>query len=247
MELVSIRQRPDLGGPAFAIPYPADNEAFMQGNRAALLVRARRLLERWPHLVLVLLDDGHRPVARGVMVPFASQGEERDRFPDGGWDQVAVWAAEDALDGRPTDTLCALEIAVHPELQGRGLSTPVLAGMRRAAEDAGMALVAPVRPPDKASEPWTPMAEYAARTRPDGLPADRWLRVHVRSGGRVIGVARCSGTVQASLEAWRAWTGLALDRDGPVAVAGGLAPLWVDTASGVGVYVEANVWVDHSS
>ncbi|MFD1150161.1 hypothetical protein ACFQ3T_23760, partial [Saccharothrix hoggarensis] len=113
-----------------------------------------------------------------------------------------------------------------------------LAGLR--------ALVAPLRPPDKAAEPEAPMDEYAARTRADGLPADRWLRTHVRAGGRVEGVAWCSSTVQATLARWREWTGLPFDRDGPVVVPGALAPVHVSTAQNAAVYVEANVWVSHA-
>ncbi|MEU4444093.1 hypothetical protein AB0K14_32730 [Actinosynnema sp. NPDC050801] len=106
-------------------------------------------------------------------------------------------------------------------------------------------LLVPLRPPDKAAEPEVSMAEYAARTRPDGLPADRWLRTHVRAGGRVEGIAWCSSTVQATLARWREWTGLPFDRDGPVLVPGALAPVHVSTSQNVAVYVEPNVWVSH--
>jgi GNAT superfamily N-acetyltransferase len=244
-ELVTIAERPELAQAAFAIPYAGDDGSFMQGNQAASLVAGSRLISRWSDHTLVLLDSDLGPIARGVMVPFAAAAEGRQRFPDGGWDQIAIWAAEDALDARAVDTLCALEIAVHPDHRGRQRSATVLAGMRQVALVAGLALVAPVRPPDKAAEPHVPMAEYAARCRPDGLPTDRWLRVHRRAGGVIQGVAHCSGTVQAPLGRWREWTGLPLDRDGPVAVPGGLVPLLVDLTHDVGVYVEPNVWVRH--
>lgn len=55
--------------------------------------------------------------------------------------------------------------------------------MRENAGLAGFArLIAPVRPPQKADDPWASMAEYAARTRPDGLPADPWLLVSTALG-----------------------------------------------------------------
>jgi hypothetical protein len=73
-------------------------------------------------------------------------------------------------------------------------------------------LVVPVLPPDKAAEPLTPMAAYAARRRPDELPADRWLRVHVRAGGLIERVAPFAMTVAADLPTWRRWTGLPFDR-----------------------------------
>jgi hypothetical protein len=144
------------------------------------------------------------------------------------------------------DTLCALEVAVHPEHRRGGLSGIVFGALRDNARRLGFPrLVVPVRPPGKAAEPFTSMAAYAARTREDGLPADPWLRVHVRLGGRIVGVAPCSGTVSAPLARWREWTGLPLDEAGEVAVPGGLAPVMVSTGQDLGVYVEANVWVQH--
>jgi GNAT superfamily N-acetyltransferase len=245
VDLMSIAQRPKLADATFAIPYASTDGSFMQGDQAASLVASRRLIARWPEYTIVLLDTDGEPAGRGVMVPFAASTAGRERFPDGGWDQVAIWAAEDAMDGRVPDTLCALEIAVHPDRQGRRLSARILAGMRQRAQAAGLALIAPVRPPDKAAEPNTPMHDYAARTRADGLPVDRWLRVHVQAGGTIQKVAPCSGTVQAPLDQWRQWTGLPLDRDGSWAVPGGLTPLLVDLTHGIGVYVEPNVWVQH--
>ncbi|WP_284742676.1 hypothetical protein [Amycolatopsis sp. RTGN1] len=90
-----------------------------------------------------------------------------------------------------------------------------------------------------------PMREYVAETRVDGLPADRWLRTHVRAGGRILGVAACSATVSAPLADWRGWTGLPFDRDGVVEVPGALAPVFVSIAQDFAVYVEPNVWVSH--
>ena len=241
MEIVTLAQRPDLADAVYAIPYPPSSPRFMEGSLTSLLVRGRRVARRWPHLVVALLDGGS-PVARGIMVPFRG----RSPFPARGWDEVAVWAAEDALDGVAPDTACALEIAVHPSRQGRGLSSAVLAAMRDAVAVAGLSsLVIPVRPPDKALVPGVSMVEYASAVRSDGLPVDRWLRTHVRAGGVVAGVASCSATVQAPLADWRGWTGLPFDRSGAVVVPGALAPVFVSTVDDFAVYVEANVWVSH--
>ncbi|MEU7785637.1 GNAT family N-acetyltransferase [Amycolatopsis sp. NPDC049159] len=238
---MTLARRPDLAEAVYAIPYPPGSPAFMAGSLASLLVRGRRVARRWPHLVVALLD-GERPIARGIMVPFRGRGS----LPARGWDEVAVWAAEDALDDVVPDTACALEIAVHPDHQGRGHSGTVLAAMREAAAAAGLeSLVIPVRPPDKAAVPSKPMREYAAETRADGLPADRWLRTHVRAGGRIEAIAPCSATVQAPLADWRRWTGLPFDRDGVVTVPGALAPVFVSAAGDFAVYVEPNVWVSH--
>ncbi|MEV4055230.1 hypothetical protein AB0J55_28855 [Amycolatopsis sp. NPDC049688] len=238
---MTLAERPDLGSAVYAIPYPADSPRFMAGSLTSLLVRGRRVARRWPELVVALLDRGV-PVARGIMVPFRG----REPFPARGWDEVAVWAAEDALDGVAPDAACALEIAVHPGYQQRGLSSVVLAAMRDAVAAAGLSsLVIPVRPPGKAAVPLLPMAEYAFAVRRDGLPADPWLRTHVRAGGRIEGVASCSATVQAPLASWREWTGLGFDREGVAVVPGALAPVLVSVVHDYAVYVEANVWVSH--
>lgn len=81
--------------------------------------------------------------------------------------------------------------------------------------------------------------------REDGLPADPWLRVHARLGGRIIGVAPLSMVIPGTLAQWREWTGLPFEVDGLVEVEGGLAPVHVDVANDHGVYIEPNVWVHH--
>jgi hypothetical protein len=54
------------------------------------------------------------------------------------------------------------------------------------------------------------MTDYAALRRDDGLPADAWLRVHVRAGGTIVGVAPCAMRIAGSTARWREWTGLPL-------------------------------------
>ncbi|GIJ44737.1 hypothetical protein Val02_16230 [Virgisporangium aliadipatigenens] len=243
---ISLADRPDLADRVFAIPYAEADGRFMAGNLAAALMRRTRLAARWPQYVVAVLDGDGTPVARGVSVPFAATAPGRTRYPSGGWDQVAVWAAEDALDGRVGETLCALEVAVHPEVRGRNLAGRTLIALRDNASRLGFGdLIVPVRPPAKALEPEVPIAEYVARLRADGLPADPWLRVHVRLGGEVVGIASHSGTVCAPLADWRAWTGLPFDVEGPVCVGGGLVPVFVSTALDLGIYVEPNIWVRH--
>ena len=52
-------------------------------------------------------------------------------------------------------------------------------------------------------------------------------------------------TIAGTLEQWRGWTGLPLDRSGDIEVPGGLVPLHVDVEAGSAVYVEPNVWMRH--
>ena len=76
-------------------------------------------------------------------------------------------------------------------------------------------------------------------------PVDPWLRVHVRAGGEIVGVAPFSMTVVGTLDDWRGWTGLPFEDDGELDVPGALAPVLVNLRQGLAVYVEPNVWVRH--
>lgn len=205
-----------------------------------------RMVAEFPDYVWVA-TDGDTVVARGFSVPFALHTEERaGRLPAHGWDRVLMWAFSDQRRGVRSDTVSAIEISVATGRQGEGLSGRMLAAMREGARAAGFAeLVAPVRPSGKPAEPDTPMAEYAYRTREDGLPYDPWLRVHVRAGAAIDSVAPLSMTIGGTLAQWREWTGLPFDTAGPVLVPGALAPVHCEPERDFAVYVEPNVWVRH--
>jgi hypothetical protein len=69
--------------------------------------------------------------------------------------------------------------------------------------------------------------------------------VHIRAGGRIVGLAPRSTTIAGTLAEWRAWTGLPFDKSGPVRVPGALVPVYCDVIHDHAVYVEPNVWVHH--
>ncbi|MGW0478514.1 N-acetyltransferase [Nonomuraea sp. NPDC003214] len=200
----------------------------------------------YPDYVLVADSDEEpgRLAARGCMVPFALG--ESDELPDDGWDGVIRRAWLGRERGTTPTRISALEITVRSDLLGTGLSPRMVAAMRRHAAERGFTeLVAPVRPNRKHLEPHTPMSEYAFRTRPDGLPYDAWLRVHVRAGGKIVKVAPRSMVVPGTLAEWRGWTGLPFDRTGAIEVPGALSPVHCVVEQDYAVYVEPNVWVSH--
>ena len=122
----------------------------------------------------------------------------------------------------------------------------MLDALRRTLGKLGYtSLVAPVRPNRKHEYPTEPMAQYLRRIRPDGLPADPWLRTHIRAGATFAGIAHTSMTVTAALDDWRRWTGLRFDSDGAVIVPLALSPVRCDLAAEIATYVEPNVWVHH--
>ena len=194
---------------------------------------------------LAVLDAGGDVVGKVDAVPFAWDGTPDD-LPDRGWDAVLERGFRDQRRGTAATAVSLLEARLVPAAQGRGLSARLLEAARDAAARRGLEhLLGPVRPTGKAAEPRTPMGEYVARRRDDGLPQDPWLRTHARLGGRLMKVCPASMVVPGSLATWRAWTGLPFDVSGPVEVPGALVPVHVDVENDHAVYVEPNVWVHH--
>lgn len=199
-------------------------------------------LEEYADHVLVGQDPSGAVVAKAFSIPFAREG---DVLRPDGWDGVVLDGLQTRADGARPDAVSAIEISVAPDRQGTGLSSVMLRAMTENAARHGFGeLVAPVRPNGR-TDLHEPMADYAFRTRDDGLPVDPWLRVHVRAGGVIEKVAPRSMAIAGTLEEWRGWTGLPFDRTGPVEVPGALVPVHADVDHGTAVYVEPNVWVRH--
>ncbi|MFF1833827.1 N-acetyltransferase [Streptomyces sp. NPDC058231] len=244
LHITTLAERPELAGPLQEMP-----DTWPQFVLEDLVGWANypRIAVEFPQYVLVATDPEGTVVAKAYSVPFALHAPGRGELPEGGWDQVLLWAFSDLRFGRAPDTVSAIEIAVAVGFQGRGISERMVAAMRANARKLGFQdLVAPVRPSAKHLDASAPMEEYARRTRAeDGLPYDPWLRVHVRVGGVIEAVAPVSMTVSGSLARWRTWTGLPFDANGPVEVPGALVPVQCSVTHGYAVYVEPNVWVRH--
>ncbi|HWD77681.1 MAG TPA: GNAT family N-acetyltransferase [Kribbella sp.] len=237
LEIATVDDRPDLAHAAVDV---GDWPAFMRNNRVSEAY-FQQAVSTFPATCLIATSSG-RPVGDAHAVQLR-RGNRPD-FPSGGWEQSVVWAFNDARHGVQPDTACALNISVARDFQGEGVAALLLNALREAAAAVGLSVLdAPVRPTRKHLEPATPMSEYAARTRADGLPYDPWLRTHVRAGGRIVGVAHTSWVIAGSLAEWRSWTGLPFDSCGPVEVPGALVP--VEVSADRAVYVEPNVWVQH--
>lgn len=238
MHTYSLAERPDLVDQFWDVR--SDWPVFMLKDPVAA-THYEPAVELFPDLHLVALEDD-QVIARIHAVPIRWPGA--DNLPDRGWD----WALESAVDNPRDDrsAVSLIEARVAPHQRGRGLSAPLLSAARDAFRKLGTTnLVGPVRPNGKALEPCTSPQEYSTRTRSDGLPADSWLRVHVRLGGRIVKVAPRSMTIPGTLAQWQEWTGLTMETDGLVEVPGALAPVLVDTTQGHCVYIEPNVWVHH--
>jgi GNAT superfamily N-acetyltransferase len=242
--IATVAQRPDLA-PLLGDfnPWPR----FMRQDPVGWLYYADPVTA-YPDFVLVAVDPDRpdRLVAKGYSVPFTWDEDPAESLPEDGWDGVIVAAAVDRLAGRRGNLVSALEISVRPDLRGRGVSDLMLAAMVDNAGALGFpGLVAPVRPNGKHLHPDVSMRDYAATCRDDGLPVDPWLRVHVRAGGRIVGVAPRAMTIAGSTADWREWTGLPFDTTGPVTVPEALIPVYCDVEQDYAVYCEPAVWVHH--
>jgi GNAT superfamily N-acetyltransferase len=237
LEITTVADRPDLAHADIDVgPWPS----FMRHNRISEAYFPQTT-SAFPATCLIATSAG-RPIADAHAVQL--HRGSRPNFPSGGWEQSVVWAFADARRGIRPDAACALNVSVAHDFQGEGVAALLLTALREACADLSLSVLdAPVRPTRKQLEPSTPISEYAARTRLDGLPVDPWLRTHVRAGGRIVGVAPASWVIAGSLAEWRSWTGLPFDSCGPVEVPGALVPVEVSTDRAV--YVEPNVWVRH--
>lgn len=243
LEVATLAERPDLAEAMWAVG-PSIWPAFMMEDPVGNLYYNRVEDDFADTCLLVLHEDAL--VARAYFIPFVAGSADWDDLPDRGWDAVIERGVADRDAGRHPTAASALEIGIVPSWRGRGLSTFVLQAMSAAVADRGLwDLVAPVRPSGKHARPHEPMEEYVARTTAEGLPADPWLRVHVRAGGRIVRVAPTSMRIEATVDQWEQWTGRRLDADGPVVVDGALVPVHVDRDADLVTYVEPNVWVHH--
>jgi GNAT superfamily N-acetyltransferase len=240
VEIVTVAQRPELQHGIDAMPksWPT----FMYKDPVARLMG--RLPTSFPELQFAALD-GDEVVGIVVAASFAWDGDLAS-LPDRGWDAILEQVFRDEDEGRTPTAATLLEAAVHPARQGSGLSARLLTGVRDRCAALGYgSLFGPVRPSHKSLEPTVPIADYVARRRPDGLPADPWLRVHERLGAHIVKIAPTSMTISGTLTQWRDWTGLPFDVSGDVTVPGALVPVHASVEHDHAVYVEPNVWMQH--
>lgn len=236
-------QRPELVEQANALN-PSVWPEFMLNDPVANRLW-HRLEEVFPDYQFVLCDADDRVIAAGNTIPFSWEQAIED-LPDNGWDAVLEQGFQDQAAGKVATLLSALSVTVSPGLQGQGISSQVLRGMRTVARAAGLkALVAPVRPTLKSRYPLIPIDRYVGWLRQDGAPFDPWLRTHWKQGARIVKVARSSMMIPGTLSEWEAWTGMAFPETGEYVVPGALVPVQIDLEADCGLYVEPNVWMLH--
>jgi hypothetical protein len=241
--VVSLAERPDLEDPS-ADHNAAAWPAFMLESEIANGLFGRCFTD-WPALQFVLLDAAGRIIATNNCMPLTWDGTEDD-LPEG-WEDQVLRSVRDHDEGRAPNTLGAMQIVVADDARGGGHSGTMVLAMRAAARRLGFgALIACVRPNLKERYPLTPLDRYARWTRPDGLPFDPWIRLHVRLGGRIVRPSPRSMTMRGAVADWERWSGLEFPDSGDYVIAGATQPIHIDRERNEGVYFDQNVWVVHA-
>ncbi|GHI86921.1 hypothetical protein [Streptomyces xanthophaeus] len=201
------------------------------------------MYDHYPALQLCLVDGEGRLAAAANAVPVRWDGTA-EGLP-AGTDDVLVEAVDQGPPARP-DALCMLSVSIAPDHRAAGHAERLLTAMRQTAARGGMrGVIVPVRPTRKPRFPLIPIEQYAAWRRPDGSCFDPWLRTHLESGARQLGIAARSLVIRQPVARWEEELGHPLPGPGDYPLPGGLVPLRV-TDDGQGTYAEPNVWVHHA-
>jgi hypothetical protein len=204
--------------------------------------------ERFASYQSVLFDEAiNQVVALGHSFPFQWNYPLSD-LPEEGWDWVFHQAVQDHKTGAKPNILAAVFVGVRDEYKKHGLSRSILLSFQPTARAHGFKeLVIPVRPNEKPNYPLANMDDYITWKNEADLPFDLWLRIQQRAGGKVIKVCHRSKTVRGSCLEWEQWTGMKFPQTGRYIIPGALNPIEIDKQKEEGLYIEPNVWIQHSS
>lgn len=202
------------------------------------------MVQAYKHLHFFLCDEHDEVVVHGQAMGLCWDGTS-ENLPLG-WSDAIRCCAEDYLMKRPPNTLCGVSVTVAPQHTGKGLGRKAIEEMKQLGQDAGFEyMIAPVRPSQKSSYPLIKMENYVTWLREDGYFFDKWLRTHQRLGAKILKIAPHSMRVIGSVAEWEQWTKMRLPASGMYVVEGALSPIIIDHEKNEGIYVEANVWMEH--
>ena len=245
MDIVSLSDRPDLIEDIFDDRFKSLWPAFISHSETAKLYFAPWMFDQYRDYAFAGLVKG-RTVARIFTIGFSFDSPNRRELPDGGWDQAIRWGNEDKVIGRSPDALCALDITILPEMQGKGHAMKIIHHLKSVAKNRGLKhFFVPLRPSEKKNSPDIDLLSYISLKGDDGYPIDPWLRTHIRAGGHIMGIAPYSMTIVGTVAEWEKWTCQEIRSSGHMVVEGGLNPLYVSIEHNQAVYVEPNVWIKH--
>jgi GNAT superfamily N-acetyltransferase len=204
-----------------------------------------RLFTTWADWQLLIVDELGPTIAATHAVPLVWSGGADD-LPSSIAD-ILGRAQADHDAGRAPNALCALAAMVDARFRGKGMSAVAVRAMLDLARAHGLrALIAPVRPANKSAYPLAPIDRYARWTNEDGLPLDPWIRVHVRLGAEILGMASRALVIVGTVADWERWTDMRFPDSGSYVVPGALQPVVIDRQADEGRYEDPNVWMRHA-
>ena len=206
------------------------------------------LLDRFPEYQLALFDtEDKRVAAMGNSFPLRWE-DSLENLPEDGWDWAFVKAVKDHKQGLSSNYHCAIQVVIHPDYRGHGLSARIIEAVRAVTKAKGLqALIIPVRPSEKSKYPLTSIDDYIKWKNEVGLPFDAWLRVHARLGGKIIKTCHESKTIRGTRAEWEEWTNIRFPQSGEYVIADALVPIEMNVEEDEGIYIEPNAWIVHET
>lgn len=142
-----------------------------------------RVRDEYDHLQFFAWDDEVDEVAAEANVVPATWDGDPETLPATGLDGVLKASFGD--DSPTLNVLCALQIVISSEYQGKGLSARMIERMADLGRFRGYAsLIAPVRPSLKHRYPLSPIDRYITWRRSDGSHFDPGYGLTSASEGR---------------------------------------------------------------
>ena len=193
----------DASWPEFMMHDPIANENWHE------------LFDRFEEYQFALLDTvNNRMAAMANSLPLHWDQPLED-LPERGWDWALLKAIEDHKNGVTPNIQSAIQINIHPDYQGQGLSMKMVRAMGAIGKSKGFKyLVAPVRPNQKSKYPLTSIDDYIQWITDESLPFDAWLRVHARAGARIVKPCHEAMTIVGTRTEWEQWTGMKFPQSG---------------------------------
>jgi GNAT superfamily N-acetyltransferase len=224
----------DASWPEFMMHDPIANENWHE------------LFDRFEEYQFALLDTvNNRMAAMANSLPLHWDQPLED-LPERGWDWAFLKAIADHKNGVTPNIQSAIQINIHPDYQGQGLSMKMVRAMGAIGKSKGFKyLVAPVRPNQKSKYPLTSIDDYIQWITDENLPFDAWLRVHARAGARIVKPCHEAMTIVGTRTEWEQWTGMKFPQSGEYYVPGALNPIKMNIERHEGIYIEPNVWMVH--
>ncbi len=164
-------------------------------------------------------------------------------LPNEGWDWLIKKGIQDFKNNTQQNCLGGLQIIITRHNQGKGLSQLFIDEGKRIMREKDLKyFVLPIRPTFKHQYPYMPMLEHI-KFRKDNKIYDPWIRSHLKSNAKILGICSNSMNVKRDIKFWEQLMNKKITKSGSYEVLGALNPIRIDIDSKVGEYREENIWI----